>query len=63
MVLHIRVVPPLFSLFCGMSVIRYKVLSDRAFPQVCYRTLVEYKGSGFLGNSAVCGGIFISLVQ
>ena len=39
------------------------LLNDRAFPQVCYRTLVEYKGSGFLGISVVCGGIFISLVQ
>ena len=34
-----------FQLFCGMSAIRYNVLSDRVFPQVCYRTLVEYKGS------------------
>ena len=41
-----------------MSTIRYNVLSDRAFTQVCYRTLVECKGSGFLGISAVCGGIF-----
>jgi hypothetical protein len=37
-----------------MSAIRYNVLSDRAFPQVCYRTLVECKGSGFLGISVVC---------
>ena len=42
-----------FQSFCGMSAIRYKVLTDRAFSQVCYRTLVEYKGSGFLGN--FCG--------
>lgn len=43
-----------FQSFCGMSAIRYNVLSDRAFPQVCYRTLVECKGSGFLGISVVC---------
>ena len=48
-----------FQPFCGMSAIRYKVLSDRAFPQICYRTLVEYKGSGFLGISVVCGVVFI----
>ena len=42
-----------------MSAIRYKVLNDRAFPQVCYRTLVEYKGSGFLGISVACGVFFI----
>lgn len=48
-----------FQLFYGMSTIRYKVLNDRAFPQVCYRTLVEYKGSGFLGISVVCGGILL----
>ena len=36
-----------------MSAIRYKVLSDRAFPLVCYRTLVECKGSGFLGISVM----------
>ena len=42
-----------------MSAIRYKVLNDRAFPQVCYRTLVECKGSGFLGISVVCGVFFI----
>ena len=41
-----------------MSFVRYKVLSDKVFPQVCYRTLVEYKGSGFLGISVVCDGIF-----
>ena len=34
------------------------MLSDRAFPQVCYRTLVEYKGSGFLGIYVTCGGFF-----
>lgn len=48
-----------FQLFYGMSTIRYKVLNDRAFPQICYRTLVEYKGSGFLGISVVCGVFFI----
>ena len=48
-----------FQPFCGMSAIRYKVLNDRTFPQVCYRTLVEYKGSGFLGISVVCGVFFI----
>lgn len=57
--LHICVVPLSFSLFLRMSAIRYKVLNDRAFPQVCYRTLVEYKGSGFLGISVVCGVFFI----
>jgi len=34
------------------------VLIDREFPHGCYRTLVEYKGSAFLGISAVCGGFF-----
>ena len=48
-----------FQSFYGMSAIRYKVLSDRVFPQVCYRTLVECKGSGFLGISVVCGVFFI----
>lgn len=48
-----------FQPFYGMSAIRYKVLSDRAFPQVCYRMLVEYKGSVFLGTSTVYGGIFV----
>ena len=48
-----------FQLFYGMSTIRYKVLNDRAFPQVCYRTLVEYKGSVFLGIFVICGGNFI----
>ena len=42
----------------GMSTIRYNMLSDRAFPLVCYRTLVEYKGSGFLGIYVTCGGFF-----
>ena len=42
-----------------MSAIRYKVLNDRAFPQVCYRTLAEYKGGGFIGISVVCGMVFI----
>lgn len=41
-----------------MSAIRFNVLYDRAFPYGCYRTLVEYKSSAFLGISAVCGGIF-----
>ena len=45
--------------FLRMSAIRYKVLNDRAFPQACYRLLVEYKGSGFLGISVVCGVFFI----
>ena len=36
------------QLFCGMSAIRFNVLDDRAFPQVCSRTLVKCKGSGFL---------------
>lgn len=52
-----------FQPFCGMSAIKYKVLTDSAFPHGCYRTLAEYKGSGFLGISVVCGRIFISLVQ
>ena len=47
-----------FQPFCGMSAIRYNVLSDRVFPQVCYRTFVEYKGSGFLGISVVCVVVF-----
>lgn len=46
------------QLFCGMSAIRFNVLDDRAFPQVCSRTLVKCKGSGFLGISVACGGIF-----
>ena len=41
--------------FCGMSAIRFNVLDDRAFPQVCSRTLVKCKGSGFLGISVVYG--------
>lgn len=41
-----------------MSAIRFNVLNDRAFPHGCYRTLVEYKGSGFHGISVVCGGFF-----
>ena len=48
-----------FQPFLRISAIRYKVLNDRVFPQVCYRTLVEYKGSGFLGISVVCGVFFI----
>ena len=47
-----------FQPFCGMSAIRFNVLNDRAFPHGCYRTLVECKGSGFLGISVACGGIF-----
>lgn len=42
-----------------MSAIRFNVLIDRVFPLVCYRTLVEYKGSGFLGISVACGVFFI----
>ncbi len=37
-----------------MSAIRYNVLNDSGFPHGCYRTLAEYKGSGFLGISVVC---------
>ena len=48
-----------FQSFCRMSVISFNVLNDRAFPYGCYRTLVEYKGSGFLGISVVCGVFFI----
>ena len=48
-----------FQPFCRMSAIRYNVLSDRAFPQVCYRTLVGRKDSGFLGISVVCGVVFL----
>lgn len=44
-----------FQPFCGMSAIRYKVLNDRTFPQVSYRTLVECEGSGFLGIFVGCG--------
>ena len=47
-----------FQSFCGMSAIRLNVLIDRVFPHGCYRTLAEYKGSGFLGISVACGGIF-----
>lgn len=47
-----------FQPFCGMSAIRYSVLNDRVFPHGCYRTLIEYKGSVFLGISVICGGIF-----
>ena len=43
-----------------MSTISFNVLTDGSFPQVCYRTLVECKGSGFLGISVVCGVVFIS---
>ena len=48
----------LFSAFLWNVLYQNNVLSGRAFPQVCYRTLVEYKGSGFLGISVVCSGIF-----
>lgn len=48
-----------FQPFCGMP-LSYNVLNDRAFPLVCYRTLVECKGGGFLGISAVCDVFFIS---
>lgn len=48
-----------FQPFCGVSAIRYKVLNDRVFPQICYRTLVEYKGSDFLGISVGYIGIYI----
>lgn len=37
-----------------MSAIRCKVLNDRAFPQMCYRTLVVCKGRDFLGISVGC---------
>ena len=47
-----------FQPFCEMSAIRFNVLNDRAFPHGCYRTLAEYKGSAFLGISAVCGVVF-----
>ena len=49
------------SAFLRISAIRYKVLNDRVFPQVCYRTLVEYKDTktrphtdNFWENSAKC---------
>jgi len=34
-------------------------LNDRVFPHGCYRTLVDYKGSAFLGIIAVYAGIFV----
>ncbi|EYA67388.1 hypothetical protein M139_1191 [Bacteroides fragilis str. S23L24] len=46
-----------------MSAIRFNVLNDRAFPHGCYRTLVECKGSGFLGISVACGGILRSVLD
>ena len=52
-----------FQSFCGMSAIRYNVLNDSGFPHGCYRTLVECKGSVFLGISAVCGGIFLIFLE
>ena len=37
-------------------------LSDKAFSQVCYRTLVAYNGGAFLGGiAAICGEIFICI--
>ena len=56
--LCIYVLYRLLLAFLRMSAIRFNVLIDRAFPQACYRTLVEYKGCGFHGISVVCGGIF-----
>lgn len=47
-----------FQPFCEISVIRYNVLNDRAFLHGRYRTVVEYKGCGFLGISVVGTGIF-----
>ncbi len=47
-----------FQPFCGMSAIRFNVLTDSEFPHGCYRTLAEYKDRDFLGISVVCGGIF-----
>lgn len=52
-----------FQPFCGMSAIRFNVLSDRTFSQVCYRTLAEYKGSAFLGITAVCSRIFLIYLE
>ena len=56
--LCIYVLYRLLLAFLRMSAIRFNVLNDRAFPHGCYRTLVEYKGSGFHGIPVVCGGIF-----
>lgn len=42
-----------FQPFCGMFAIRYNVLNDSGFPHGCYRTLVGYKGSAFLGIFAI----------
>lgn len=55
MALQTRVVLSLFSLFveCPLP----DTIYYRTFPQVCYRTLAEYKGSGFLGFSMVCASI------
>ena len=50
-----------FQPICGMSAIRFNVLNDKAFPHGCYRTLVEYKGSVFLGISVICTEIFVHL--
>lgn len=49
-----------FQPICKMSTISFKALTNRAFPHGCYRTLAEYKGSAFLGISAVYGGILRS---
>lgn len=49
-----------FQPFCGMSAIRFNVLTDSEFPHGCYRTLAEYKDRDFLGISVVCGGILRS---
>ena len=52
-----------FQPFCGMSAIRFNVLTDREFPHGCYRTLDECKGNAFLGISAVCDGIFLICLE
>lgn len=52
----------LYRLFSALLwSVRYQiqVLNDRVFPQICYRTLVEYKGSDFLGISVGYIGIYI----
>ena len=49
-----------FQPFCGMPAIRYNVLSNRTFLQVCYRTLDKCKGSGFLGIYVIYGMVFLS---
>ena len=42
-----------------MFFVKFKPLNDKTFPHGCYRTLAEYKSSGFLGISVVCGVFFI----